>query len=108
MSLHDAQEDASGDDGASSSSEASSSKEPVAWTAKSGKKAAAWSDPSDAHITVSLAGDKRLRKLRDAPTEDDVNGKTYESKLRRKWVTHISLHTPFSAVGSSDAVAFLR
>jgi len=51
----------------------------------SSKRKAAWSDPSDVHISISLAHDKRLRKLRDAPTEDVVNGTAYESKLRRKY-----------------------
>jgi U3 small nucleolar RNA-associated protein 18 len=48
------------------------------------KKTAVWSDAADTRVTVSLATDKRLRKLRDAPTEDEVTGKVYETKLRRQ------------------------
>lgn len=34
---------------------------------------------------MSLASSKRLRKLRDAPTEDVVAGNSYEAKLRRQF-----------------------
>lgn len=46
----------------------------------------AWVDPSDANVQVSLAKDKRLRKLRDGPEDDVVSGKQYESKLREQYV----------------------
>jgi U3 small nucleolar RNA-associated protein 18 len=49
------------------------------------KRKSAWSDPSDDHISVSLASDKRLRKLRSTLAEDIVDGTSYESKLRRKY-----------------------
>ena len=53
--------------------------------AHSSKRKPAWSDPSDVHVSISLANDKRLRKLRDAPTEDIVDGVDYERRLRRKY-----------------------
>lgn len=73
------------DDAASTSGASTSSQVPrPTWAQPKNKNTAVWSDPSDARVTVSLSSDKRLRKLRDALTEDTVNGKTYESKLRRK------------------------
>lgn len=45
----------------------------------------AWVDPDDAKLSVSLASNKRLRKLRDALAEDEVGGKEYERKLRRQF-----------------------
>ncbi|EPQ61287.1 WD40 repeat-like protein [Gloeophyllum trabeum ATCC 11539] len=50
-----------------------------------GRKAPAWTDPDDQQIQVSLASNKRLRKLRDAPTEDTVGGREYERRLRRQF-----------------------
>lgn len=42
-------------------------------------------DPDDATLEISLANDKRLRKLRDAPSEDAVGGREYERRLRRQF-----------------------
>ncbi|KAK7471295.1 U3 snoRNP protein [Stygiomarasmius scandens] len=50
---------------------------------KSGK-APAWHDPSDP-TTVSLSSSKRLRKLRNAPDEDELAGREYERRLRRQF-----------------------
>lgn len=49
------------------------------------KKSAAWADPDDQNIQVSLASDKRLRKLRDGPEEDTIGGRAYEARLRRQY-----------------------
>ncbi|KAA1468364.1 WD40 repeat-like protein [Dentipellis sp. KUC8613] len=49
------------------------------------RKPPAWVDPDDATLEVSLATNTRLRKLRDAPTEDVVNGREYERRLRRQF-----------------------
>lgn len=49
------------------------------------KKSAAWADPDDQNIQVSLASDKRLRKLRDGPQEDTIGGRDYEARLRRQY-----------------------
>lgn len=49
------------------------------------RKKAAWTDPDDSTIEVSLADNKRLRKLRDAPDERVVGGAQYEAKLRREY-----------------------
>jgi U3 small nucleolar RNA-associated protein 18 len=55
---------------------------PVAGTSR---KPPAWTDPDDADLNVSLASNKRLRKLRDALAEDVVGGKEYERRLRRQY-----------------------
>ncbi|KIK15415.1 hypothetical protein PISMIDRAFT_640852 [Pisolithus microcarpus 441] len=49
------------------------------------RKAPAWVDPDDANLQVSLTAHSRLRKLRDAPSEDTVSGREYERKLRRQF-----------------------
>ncbi|GAA5859446.1 hypothetical protein JCM8547_006826 [Rhodosporidiobolus lusitaniae] len=48
-------------------------------------RAAAWYDPADEELQISLNGQKRLRKLRDAANEDVVSGLEYESRLRRQF-----------------------
>lgn len=45
---------------------------------------AAWYDPADEELQISLQGQKRLRKLRDAAAEDAVSGLDYENRLRRQ------------------------
>ncbi|BGP34186.1 U3 snoRNP protein [Rhodotorula toruloides] len=52
---------------------------------------AAWFDPADEELQISLQGEKRLRKLRDAAAEDVVSGLEYESRLRRQFE---KLHPP--------------
>ncbi|KIK65860.1 hypothetical protein GYMLUDRAFT_38337 [Collybiopsis luxurians FD-317 M1] len=53
---------------------------------KSSRKPPAWTDSSDPTITtVSLSSSKRLRKLRNAPDEDVLTGREYESRLRRQF-----------------------
>lgn len=54
-------------------------------TSATGRKAPAWTDPDDANLNVSLASNRRLRKLRDAASEDAVGGKEYERRLRRQF-----------------------
>ncbi|TFY60987.1 hypothetical protein EVG20_g7224 [Dentipellis fragilis] len=49
------------------------------------RKPPAWVDLDDANLEVSLATNTRLRKLRDAPAEDVVNGREYERRLRRQF-----------------------
>lgn len=49
------------------------------------RKPPAWDDPDDTTLRVSLATDKRLRKLRDDPEEDTVGGHEYERRLRRQF-----------------------
>ncbi|KAH7925692.1 WD40 repeat-like protein [Leucogyrophana mollusca] len=49
------------------------------------RKAPAWTDPDDNTVQVSLASNTRLRKLRDAPSEDIVGGREYERRLRRQY-----------------------
>ncbi|OCH94168.1 WD40 repeat-like protein [Obba rivulosa] len=49
------------------------------------RKPPAWADPDDADLQVSLATNNRLRKLRDAVSEDTVGGREYERRLRRQF-----------------------
>lgn len=51
----------------------------------SGRGAAAWADSDDDRITVSLASNPRLRKLRNTESEDLVNGREYAKRLRRQF-----------------------
>ncbi len=48
-------------------------------------KPSAWTDSDDANLEVSLATDKRRRKLRDELLEDTVDGRDYERRLRRQF-----------------------
>jgi len=50
-----------------------------------GRKTPAWTDLDDTTLQVSLASDNRLRKLRDAPSENTVGGREYERRLRRQY-----------------------
>ena len=45
---------------------------------------AAWFDPADEDLSVSLKDVSRLRKLRTAADEDIVSGLDYESRLRKQ------------------------
>ncbi|KAE8145385.1 WD40-repeat-containing domain protein [Aspergillus avenaceus] len=45
--------------------------------------AAVWHDSDDEHLTVSLASQQRLRKLRVAEAEDVISGREYVRRLRR-------------------------
>ena len=63
---------------------ASTSTFPLASSSQS-RKAPAWTDADDVSVQVSLADNKRLRKLRDAPSDDIVGGKEYERRLRRQF-----------------------
>ncbi|MCJ1404120.1 hypothetical protein MMC11_007345 [Xylographa trunciseda] len=45
----------------------------------------AWIDSDDERITVSLASNPRLRKLRISESEDLVNGKEYTKRLRQQF-----------------------
>jgi len=44
----------------------------------------AWEDPDDAQLRVSIASNKRLRKLRLEESEDTITGHEYENRLRRQ------------------------
>lgn len=50
-----------------------------------GEDAPAWMDSDDERITVSLASNVRLRKLRIAESEDLINGKEYAKRLQRQY-----------------------
>jgi U3 small nucleolar RNA-associated protein 18 len=43
-----------------------------------------WADPDDERLRVSIASDKRLRKLRVEESEDVITGSDYENRLRRQ------------------------
>ncbi|KAM0755857.1 WD40 repeat-like protein [Meredithblackwellia eburnea MCA 4105] len=49
------------------------------------RRKAAWFDPADEELTVSLKNVKRLRKLRNDAEEDVVGGLEYEGRLRRQY-----------------------
>ncbi|KAG7094043.1 hypothetical protein E1B28_007664 [Marasmius oreades] len=81
-SSHTSFESDGSDSDSSSSSRTSSSR--VSSNKPSRKsKVSAWVDPSDPS-TVSLSS-RRLRKLRDAPHEEELPGREYESRLRRQF-----------------------
>ncbi|KPI39947.1 putative U3 small nucleolar RNA-associated protein 18 [Cyphellophora attinorum] len=46
---------------------------------------AVWYDSDDDRLTVSLASDTRLRKLRDTEADDVISGREYISRLRRQY-----------------------
>lgn len=48
-------------------------------------KSSAWADPDDEELRVSIASDKRLRKLRVEESEDVITGNEYENRLRRQF-----------------------
>ena len=75
------------DPGSGSDSEEESEAEPTPLLLKprSQKKGPAWVDPDDLDVQVSLASDKRLRKLRDTAAEDEIGGRDYERRLRRQF-----------------------
>lgn len=58
---------------------------PTPLVPKSRKKGPAWVDPDDLDVQVSLASNKRLRKLRDTAAEDEIGGRDYERRLRRQF-----------------------
>ncbi|KAL1961835.1 hypothetical protein VTN77DRAFT_1004 [Rasamsonia byssochlamydoides] len=47
---------------------------------------AVWVDSDDERLTVSLAGNQRLRKLRVTESEDLISGKEYIRRLRRQYL----------------------
>ncbi|TFY60977.1 hypothetical protein EVJ58_g4796 [Rhodofomes roseus] len=80
-STHENRSEKEGDDESQSDDEESEAEAPTA----SKRKGPAWTDPDDPSLQVSLAGEKRRRKLRDAATEDVVGGRDYERRLRRQF-----------------------
>jgi U3 small nucleolar RNA-associated protein 18 len=68
----------------SSSSSISQNISPDTGTAPSTRKKALWHDPADELVSVTLADDKRLRKLARGKEAQDskVQGKDLEKKLR--------------------------
>ncbi|KAH0584544.1 hypothetical protein H2248_010076 [Termitomyces sp. 'cryptogamus'] len=71
------------DSDAESSSSSTSRIQPPSNPLLNSRKPPAWIDPSDPP-SVSLAT-SRLRKLRDAPTEETLSGREYEARLRRQY-----------------------
>lgn len=77
----------SGSDSGSDSDESTTA--PIASTSvlkSTNRRKAAWYDPADEELTVSLKDVARLRKLRVNPGEDIVGGLEYEGRLRRQCV----------------------
>lgn len=69
----------------SSEEESEGGPTPTPLVPKSRKKEPAWVDPDDLDVQVSLASNKRLRKLRDTAAEDEIGGRDYERRLRRQF-----------------------
>ncbi|CAG8767588.1 3155_t:CDS:2, partial [Acaulospora colombiana] len=46
-----------------------------------------WTDPDDETLRISIASDKRLRKLREDASEDVILGNEYEKRLRKQLET---------------------
>lgn len=86
-SEYDAEDDAENDQNSQPEGEALDNQPtpPVPTIFSKSRKAPAWTDPDDPNLQVSIASDRRLRKLRDAPSEDQVGGREYESRLRRQF-----------------------
>ncbi|CAE6532102.1 unnamed protein product [Rhizoctonia solani] len=59
-------------------------KEPLS-SASSSRKKVAWVDPDDHQLDISIASDRRLRKLRNSAAEDTISGREYETRLRRQF-----------------------
>lgn len=68
----------------SEESPAVSSRRPTPMFARSKTSGTVWDDPDDQTLRISIASDKRLRKLRDGPSEDVITGNEYERRLRRQ------------------------
>ncbi|KAJ1310786.1 hypothetical protein OPQ81_009306 [Rhizoctonia solani] len=51
----------------------------------SSRKKAAWVDPDDNQLDISIASERRLRKLRNSAAEDTISGREYETRLRRQF-----------------------
>ncbi|EIW86071.1 WD40 repeat-like protein [Coniophora puteana RWD-64-598 SS2] len=83
--VFDDAEELAADDETMDAEDAPSQPTPFLSASRKGKKAAAWADPDDTNVEVSLASKNRLRKLRDAPSEDVVGGREYERRLRRQF-----------------------
>lgn len=83
---HEAEAILSDEDGDEDSNDEETPVERIASTSKGAQsKAPAWVDPDDATLEVSLTSNKRLRKIRDAPSEDAIGGREYERRLRRQF-----------------------
>ncbi|THU92609.1 hypothetical protein K435DRAFT_209003 [Dendrothele bispora CBS 962.96] len=72
------------EDDAPSSSSSSHQKSHPKPNPKSGT-APAWHGPSDPSTSISLSSSKRLCKLRNAPDENELGAREYESRLRRQF-----------------------
>lgn len=51
---------------------------------KNEAKSSAWVDDDDENVTVSLAKTNRIKKLRSSMVEDEIQGSSYEKKLRER------------------------
>ncbi|KIW62853.1 hypothetical protein PV04_09745 [Phialophora macrospora] len=74
----------------------------------------AWYDSDDDRLTVSLASNTRLRKLRATENDDVVNGREYIQRLRGQyerlhptpeWVTYARKRRKLSQLGDRDAAS---
>ena len=74
----------SGFDGVLDRDEDSEQLSPLPLQRHTSSKGPAWTNSDDAAVQISLASNKRLRKLRDTASEDSVGGRDYKRRLRRQ------------------------
>ncbi|KAJ9605248.1 U3 snoRNP protein [Cladophialophora chaetospira] len=88
--------------------------EPTNPTNSSSRPKAVWYDSDDDRITVSLASNTRLRKLRDTEDDDVVGGREYIQRLRRQyerlhptpeWVKYVRKRRKVSEADDEDVAS---
>lgn len=70
--------------------------------AANASKRPAWVDDDDSHVSVSLASETRIRKLRKTEEEDVVTGAEYTEKLRERFTTTYSAHQAWAEAREAD------
>lgn len=66
------------------------------------KKRPAWVDDDDENVLVSLASEKRVRKLRKTEDDDVVTGREYTERLRERFASTYSAHQGWAQVREED------
>ena len=66
------------------------------------RKRAAWVDEDDETVTVSLASEKRVRKLRRTEEEDVLTGAEYTERLRERFAQTYSAHQSWAQAREAD------
>jgi hypothetical protein len=66
------------------------------------RKRPAWVDDDDEQVLVSLAAEKRIRKLRKTEDDDLVTGAEYTQRLRERFISTYSAHQGWAAAREED------